>query len=147
VQQVKTNCVQDNLGIPRCLATTGVDCTTSPPPAGTVCASSADCCNKPCTPNAAGVLVCSGVACQPTGSTCTTTADCCAGSPCNVAPGATSGTCGASATPPPPGTDAGTVTTPGGGTTCAQYGQQCTTGADCCNTTPCTNGFCVTQVN
>lgn len=144
VQQVKTNCVQDNLGIPRCLATTGVDC-ANPPPAGTACASSADCCNKPCTPNAAGVLVCAGVACQPTGSTCTTTADCCSGEPCNVPAGATNGTCGMSGTPVPPGTDAGT--TGGGGTTCSQYGQQCTSSAMCCNGTPCTNGFCITPVN
>jgi hypothetical protein len=148
VQQVKTNCVQDNLGIPRCLGGAAVDC-TNPPPAGTACASSADCCNKPCTPNAAGVLVCSGVACQPTGASCTTTADCCSGEPCNVPTGATNGTCGASATAPTPGTDAGTTnpTTPGGGTTCSQYGQQCTSSAQCCNGTPCTGGYCVSGVN
>lgn len=118
------------------------------PAAGTACASSADCCNKPCTANAAGVLVCAGVACQPTGGTCTTTADCCAGEPCNVAPGATKGTCGASGpTGGTTGTDGGATGGGGGGTTCSQYGQQCSAAATCCNGVPCTNGFCVTAVN
>jgi hypothetical protein len=148
VQQVKTNCVQDSLGIPRCLVGTAVDC-TNPPAAGTACASSADCCNKPCTPNAAGVLVCSGAACQPSGATCTTTADCCAGEPWVIGAGSTTRTCGAAA--PTGGTDGGTGSsggpTGGGGTTCSQYGQQCTTSAQCCNTVPCTNGYCVSGVN
>jgi hypothetical protein len=42
--------------------------------------------------------------------------------------------------------DAGVVMNPGGGTNCAQYGQQCTDSAQCCNGVPCTNGFCVTLV-
>ncbi|HVH43216.1 MAG TPA: hypothetical protein VM925_12765 [Labilithrix sp.] len=139
VQTHPLNCKQDSLGIPRCTAVSDYDCAASgPPPAGTACATSADCCNRPCVPNPAGspAFVCEGALCVEAGGACTTTADCCAGSPCNLAPGASKGTCGTSGV----GTDAGT--TPGGGTTCAQYGQQCTQGSDCCDGVPCTFGYC-----
>ncbi len=145
VQTHPLNCKLDVLGIPRCTAASDYDCTKSgPPPAGTPCASSADCCNNPCVPNPSGnpPFVCGTAACVPTGGACTTTADCCAGSPCNIPAGSTKGTCGATTPPPPPpGTDAGS-TPPPGTTPCAQYGQQCTQTSDCCNGVPCTNGRC-----
>lgn len=145
VQQHPLNCKQDLLGIPRCTAASDYDCTkTGTPPAGTACASSADCCNNPCVPNPAGspAFVCGAAACVPTSGACTTTADCCAGSPCNVATGATKGTCGPSGV----GGTSGTADSGGGGgtggTNCAQYGQVCAQSADCCNGVPCTNGRC-----
>lgn len=139
VQQHPLDCKQDALGIPRCTAATDYDCAKGPPPAGTACASSADCCGNPCVPNPSGnpPFVCGSTACVPTGGACTTTADCCSGSPCTIPAGASKGTCGASGTPTP---DSGTTTV--GGTTCAQYGQVCTQTSDCCNGVPCNNGRC-----
>jgi hypothetical protein len=44
----------------------------------------------------------------------------------------------------PPATDAGTpdASTPG----CAEYGQLCATGADCCNGITCLSGRCMDQI-
>lgn len=117
-------CGKDALGIPRCLIKP-VDCTANPPPAGAACATSADCCGKPCVNN-----ICLGT-CVPSGGSCTTTADCCAGIPCAIAVGQSKGTC----TPVQPPPDAG----PGG--QCALYGQSCATLA-CCDNVPCTAGLC-----
>ena len=145
VQTHPLNCKQDLLGIPRCTAESDRDCTAGAPPPGTPCASSADCCNKPCVPNPAGAppFICGGGECVPTEGACTTTADCCVGTSCNIPPGASTGSCGP---PPPP------VSTPDGGTvdagvTCAQYGQTCTQNSDCCTGVPCTNGRCIIIVN
>jgi hypothetical protein len=109
-------CHQDNLGIPRCLAAM-IDCTDPASHAGQACATSADCCGLPCTPDANGMNVCAG-ACIQQGGSCTTSADCCSGSPCTIPPGSTNGTCG------PPGT-------------CADYGQACDELHACCNSVPC----------
>ena len=122
-------CSQDALGIPRCRAV-NFKCepgTVVPP--GQTCATSADCCGKPCVNNK-----CEG-ACVPTGGECTVAADCCSGLPCVVAPGAAKGTCGAA--PPGGGAD-------GGGPPCADYGQQCSATMPCCNGVPCSAaGLCV----
>ena len=117
-------CHLDNLGIPRCGV--AVDCSNPQAQVGMACASSADCCGLPCTPNGTGTFVCGG-SCVVQGGTCTTAADCCAGLPCNVPPGSSSGTCGM-----PQG--------------CSSYGQSCTIAADCCNGVPCTNGTCVSII-
>jgi hypothetical protein len=116
-------CHQDNLGIPRCLGAE-IDCTDPQTHVGMMCATSADCCGLPCTlpPGSEFGGVCGG-ACVPQGGNCTTNADCCSQLPCDIAPGATNGTCGA-----PQG--------------CADIGQMCTQTADCCNGIPCTNGIC-----
>lgn len=145
-------CRQDALGIPRCLTVAG-DCSTNPPPAGTACASSADCCGKPCV----------GGKCQGTcigqGGGCTTNADCCPGLPCVLPVGSTKGTCGgfilpdgsvSDAPPPPPdggNSDAGDAATDAGDAAtdakiCSLYGQTCTATGDCCNSVPCTGGTC-----
>jgi len=120
-------CVQDNLGIPRCLAAE-IDCTDPANYVGEACASSADCCNLPCVPNPQGdpPFVCAGE-CVDSGGTCTNNADCCSGIPCLLSPGSTMGTCAAG----PPGDD------------CAEYGQGCDDASDCCNGIPCNGGFCV----
>lgn len=131
-------CHQDALGIPRCLIKP-VDCVGAPPPAGTVCATSADCCNAPCVNN-----VCGGQGtCVPAAGGCTTNADCCAGLPCAVPTGGTKGVCGGSILPDGGVTTdgGGPVTNPDGGT-CALYGQQCTQSGDCCSGVPCTNLTC-----
>lgn len=109
-------CIQDALGIPRCSGA-GVDCSANPPAAGSVCASSADCCGMPCTPNANGDYVCSGT-CVAQGGTCTTGTDCCAGLPCNVPAGSTMGTCGANQG-------------------CVGYGQTCDASTTCCDSLTC----------
>jgi hypothetical protein len=113
-------CRKDKLGIPRCIIKPG-DCTTPPPP-GTVCATSADCCGQPCVNN-----VCLGM-CVANGGTCTTTADCCTGTPCVIPTGASKGTC----TP---------VVNPTDGGNCALYGQDCSS-TPCCDNVPCTAGLC-----
>lgn len=146
VQQHPLNCKQDALGIPRCTVASDYDCAKSgPPPAGTVCASGADCCGHPCVPNPSGAgFVCAGTACIDAGGACTTTSDCCAGSPCILATGTTKGTCGASGKPGPgggTGSSGGTTPAPGS-TTCAQYGQVCAQTSECCNGVPCTDGHC-----
>jgi hypothetical protein len=154
VQTHPLNCKQDALGIPRCTAASDVDCTKAPPPAGTACASGADCCGRPCVPNAAGTgFVCSATACVPVAGACSTTADCCAGSPCILDAGSSKGKCGASRVGTTTdagttgsssgGTSGGTATPPApGSTTCAQYGQVCTQTSDCCDAVPCTFGHC-----
>jgi hypothetical protein len=157
-------CQLDALGVPRC---NGLDdCRAS----GENCASAADCCDGlPCVPDASGALHCGETACVATGNTCTINADCCRGTLCIRSPGSTSGMCSTSVPPPGSGGAGGTggdAGAPGsggsdatggtggstggsggsggtGGTTaCAEYGQQCDTGADCCNAIPCDGGIC-----
>jgi hypothetical protein len=142
-------CQLDFLGVPRCngLGTTCI-------PSGGICSSAMDCCNLlPCVPDGAGFLRCytpptstldGGVpsTCVPSGGRCTINADCCVGSVCITLPGSTQGICGIPIPPPGgPGADAGTsdASAPG----CAQYGQVCTTGADCCNNVTCYNHRCM----
>jgi hypothetical protein len=83
--------------------------------------------------------------CVPSAGPCTINADCCVGSVCIQPQGSTQGICGLP-TPPPgtPGTDAGTpdVSSPG----CAEYGQVCSTSADCCNGVTCWNGRCMAPI-
>jgi hypothetical protein len=116
-------CVQDSLGIPRCSATPGGGGGTNCDPAttaGMACASSADCCGAPCTyvPGSELGYVC-GTGCVPEGGNCSTTADCCSGLPCNIAPGASTGTCGMNQG-------------------CVDYGQTCDPAMNmCCNGLPC----------
>jgi hypothetical protein len=158
VQQNPFACQQDILGIPRCTML-GQPCNDGGSKAGQSCASSADCCGLACVPNPAFTadagmppFVCGGQ-CAGSGGTCTTAADCCPGLPCTMPPGSTRGTCGfppsGDAGPPPPvdgsSTDAEIpdVWSDGGKPICAEYGQVCTTGADCCNSVPCTNGRCI----
>ncbi len=154
VQQNPLRCQQDALGVPRCLIG-AIDCTTAPPPpAGTACASSADCCGNPCTPNPAGGFMCGDVgSCVPVAGACTTHADCCPGTPCVFAPGSSSGRCGGVLLPDGgvvPVPDAGVAPDGGGGTDaggppgCALYGQVCTLSGDCCDGVPCTGGRCRT---
>jgi hypothetical protein len=134
--QTKDTCKQDNVGVPRC-AGPCVD-------AGGACASSANCCGKPCVPNPDGgspPYICWPTSCVSCGNKCTNTADCCVGTSC------INGICG-----PCNDGGAGDGGTGDGGTTdsgtpCAQYGQLCNTNADCCNGVPCTNGRCVYPVN
>jgi hypothetical protein len=156
-------CQLDTLGVPRC---NGLDeCRES----GETCAGAADCCDGlPCVPDASGALRCGETACVATGNTCTINADCCRGTLCIRSPGSTSGMCSTSV--PPPGSggaggssgDAGAPGSggsdatggtggstggtgtggSGGATACAEYGQQCDTGSDCCNAVPCDGGIC-----
>lgn len=139
-------CTLDGLGIPRCRATI-FDCTvTGPPPAGTQCSTSADCCGRPCVNNK-----CEGT-CVPKGGMCTVSADCCAPQPCVVPTGSTMGICGGTiqsdggvAPPPDSGTPTDGGTTDGGTPTdagCALYGQSCTSSGNCCDGVPCTSGTC-----
>mgnify|MGYP000861802475 CR=1 FL=1 len=130
-------CKQDALGIPRCLVAY-LNCDAGLPDAGSSCATSADCCGNPCINHQ-----CAGTACIPSGGTCTTNADCCAGVPCAVPAGSTAGICGGTI-----GQDGGVIPPSDGGVdagdagSCALYGQQCVTGADCCNGVPCTSNRC-----
>jgi hypothetical protein len=144
-------CQLDFMGVPRCngLGTTCI-------PGGGICSSAMDCCNQmPCVPDGSGLLRCylppfspvdGGVpppSCVPTGGRCTINADCCAGVVCITLPGSTQGICGLQPPPPgKPGQDAGTVDA-GTPPICAEYGQLCTTRADCCNDIPCYNGRCI----
>jgi hypothetical protein len=153
-------CQLDPLGIPRCNGL-GDTCRE----AGDTCASTDDCCdNKPCVPDTDGVLRCGSGVCEKSGGSCTINADCCPGSVCLRPPGSTIGTCGggdpggggsggsggSSSTGGTTGSagtsgSGGTTGTGGSGgtpTTCSQYGQLCTSGGDCCNAVPCTNGTC-----
>lgn len=139
-------CRRDALGIPRCLVKPN-DC-SAPVAAGTVCATSADCCGKPCVDNQ-----CVGE-CVPNAGACTTTADCCAGLPCVVPAGSGKGICGGTLLPDGgvAPTDGGVITDDGGagadggagtdGGQCAFFGQACNVSEDCCNSVPCTNGSC-----
>jgi hypothetical protein len=130
-------CRRDAVGIPRCTLN-DVDCTANPPPPGASCATSADCCGKPCVDN-----VCLG-ACVDKGGECTSTADCCAGQPCTIPTGSSKGICGGvigtdgGVEPPPEETDGGTPPPPA----CALYGQSCNINGDCCDGVPCTNKTC-----
>ena len=149
-------CQIDRNGIPRCCIGECPKCVT-PVPAGTQCASTADCCGQPCVVNtdpgtsATKPFVCSGTACQQQGSACSSNADCCGGVPCALPPGASTGLCGGTVLPDggvsPDG--GGGVVTQDGGTagdagsgTCALYGQVCILATDCCSGVPCTNGTC-----
>lgn len=127
-------CRKDALGIPRCLMT--YTTCAAPVPAGTTCATSADCCGSPCVNNK-----CGGTCVQAPGE-CTTHADCCSGLSCIIPTGATKGTCGTNT--PTPTTDAGTPTTDSGtpSPTCSLYGQTCAVDGDCCDGVPCSGGRC-----
>ena len=134
-------CSRDALGIPRCRAVGFVCGDGGTVAAGQLCATSADCCGKPCLLNK-----CEG-ACVPKGGGCTVNADCCSPQPCVVPTGSTKGICGGvllsdgGVTPPPDGgsTDAGTPSDAG---TCSLYGQSCAVSANCCSGVPCTNLTC-----
>jgi hypothetical protein len=155
VQTHPLNCQQDTLGIPRCTVASDRSCADAGvPPAGTPCASSADCCGLACLPNptAGGAPFVCGGACVSGGGKCTTSADCCPGLPCVISPGSTSGTCGGGTTGTDGGTtgsdggttgDGGTVTDSGVAPGCTLYGQTCTAAAQCCDGIPCTNGRCI----
>jgi len=146
-------CQLDPLGVPRCNGL-GTTCR----PGGETCASAMDCCNQmPCVPDGAGLLRCyappvstrdGGVpsSCVLAGGPCSITADCCVGSTCLQSVGSTLGICGSREPPPvsPPSTDAGPVDA--STTICAEYGQTCTSEADCCNGITCWNGKCMDQV-
>jgi hypothetical protein len=154
-------CQIDRNGIPRCCVG---ECPACSPgiiiPAGTQCASTADCCGNPCVLNtdpatsAAKPYVCSGTLCQQQGNSCTSNADCCDGLPCAIPPGSSAGVCGGTVLPDggvsdaaPPGTDGGVIIPPSDagstdGGTCALYGQTCATASDCCYGVPCTNLTC-----
>jgi hypothetical protein len=136
-------CRRDALGVPRCIINKTLDCSGAPPAPGTVCATSADCCGKPCVNNK-----CSGT-CVAAGNECTSTADCCSGLPCAIAAGASKGFCGgtvledggvsAEGGPPPVTQDGGTA---GDGGVCSLYGQACGSDGDCCSGVPCLGGTC-----
>ena len=153
-QQFPT-CKQDVLGIPRCTAESNYDCADSgPPPQGTGCASTADCCGTPCVPNPAGgqpAFICATPgSCVPSGGTCSSTADCCAGLPCAITPGSSKGICGGTVLSDggvgAPTDGGGPITQDGGtagdGGVCALYGQACDANSDCCSGVPCTNLSC-----
>lgn len=125
-------CKLDALGVPRCMGSGECKAT------GESCALSANCCdNRPCVPDADGTRHCAAEVCVPGGGSCTINADCCPGGLCNRAPGSTTGTC---TTIPTDGSGGAGGT--GGGSTCAEYGQQCGVDGDCCNDVPCTGGIC-----
>jgi hypothetical protein len=165
-------CQQDILGVPRCTLA-GESCTDAASKAGEACATSADCCGLACVPNpsfaagndaGAAPFICGGI-CVGTGGACSTAADCCPGLPCVATPGSARGTCGGGTQPPgdaggaPDGStpddsgladqsipDGGTPPPPDASVVCADYGQVCTTFADCCNGVPCTFGRCVYDI-
>jgi hypothetical protein len=93
--------------------------------------------------------------CVPACGGCTTNADCCPGSACIQQAGMVSGVCGPCGGTPPPPADGGSGSSSGGpteggppppppdaSTSCALYGQICTTSANCCAGIPCTAGHC-----
>lgn len=142
-------CRKDALGIPRCILDVTLDCTTPPPP-GSTCATSADCCGKPCILNK-----CEG-SCVSQGGVCTTHSDCCPGLPCVIPTGRSTGICGGTLLPdggvsdagPPPSDagagdpDSGSGGSDGGsGGACALYGQSCET-LSCCDGVPCIEQVC-----
>lgn len=121
-------CQPDLFGVQRCTLT-GENCGLRPNRAGEACATSADCCGKPCVPGNgdAGTVVgdagttpfvCAASACIAAGGACTATADCCSGSLCEVTPGKTSGRCVAGRG--------------GAALTCSLRGQSCK-GVPCCS--------------
>ncbi len=89
-------------------------------------------------------FVCGGV-CADLGGACSTSADCCPGLPCVATPGSARGTCGDRPTSDGGAADGSTPDPiqPDAGGSCAEYGQVCTAGADCCNGVPCSAGRCV----
>ena len=109
-------------------------------------------------PDAKGVLHCYDIPndqpkCVPKAGPCTINADCCPGTLCVRPVGSTTGTCGdnsggsggAGGSGGSGGMGGSGGTGGMGGTdmpSCSQYGQQCTTGADCCNNVPCDQGVC-----
>ena len=109
-----------------------------------ICATSADCCGKPCVNNRCEAT------CVPQSGPCTTTADCCSGITCTIPPGGLNGICGGTLLSDGGVSDAaadtGTGSDGGGnlpdGGTCSLYGQTCTSGANCCNGVPCIGGSC-----
>ncbi len=138
-------CARDSLGVPRCTIKP-LDCVGARPAAGTVCATSADCCGAPCVNNLCGAQG----SCVPSGNGCTANADCCAGTTCAIPTGSTKGVCGGTTL-----ADGGVSTTDGGGAVtttdggtagdggvCALYGQSCAQASDCCSKVPCTSGTC-----
>jgi hypothetical protein len=144
-------CQIDENGIPRCTIASRLNC-ANPIPAGTACATSADCCGNPCIKNPSGTspaFICATPGtCRQQGESCTSTGDCCTGLPCAIPQGASTGVCGGTVL-----ADGGVVTNPpsdGGvftndaGTVCAGYGQDCVgsgTG-NCCAGVPCINSTC-----
>jgi hypothetical protein len=156
-------CQQDILGIPRCTMF-GQSCNDAGSKAGEACATSADCCGLPCVPNpsfssdpdaGASPFICGGI-CIGAGGTCSTAADCCPGLPCVATPGSTRGTCGDrpagdagvadSSSSPSDAADLDQSVTDAAAdasTPCADYGQVCAVGSDCCNGVPCSGGRCV----
>lgn len=147
-------CQLDMLGVPRCNGL-GTTCLAG----GAICSSAKDCCNQmPCVPDGTGFLRCyappvstldGGVppsACVPAGGPCSINGDCCIGSTCIQPIGSTQGICGTPSLPPgtPPATDAGATDASAPG--CAEYGQLCTTGADCCGGVACSNGRCMDPI-
>ncbi|MET0391439.1 MAG: hypothetical protein ABW321_36025 [Polyangiales bacterium] len=157
-------CQLDQLGVPRCNGL-GDTCRA----AGETCASADDCCeDAPCVADDSGVLRCSASTpdgCLTAGDACTISADCCRGSVCVTELGSIRGTCSPSDRPAPAGAggvsgaagtsgtggtsgagasapDAGTADAGNQPTTCAVYGQQCDSAADCCSGVPCTLGMC-----
>jgi hypothetical protein len=138
-------CLQDALGVPRCVMKPGACEDGKTVAIGTACASSADCCGKPCVPNLAAAsnpkapaFVCggdggggggggsgggSGGGCQDDGSPCSTRSDCCLGFDCISLANSTTGLCHA-ATPLNGGADPSL--------TCGVPGQACAITADCC---------------
>jgi hypothetical protein len=129
-------CSRDALGIPRCRAVNFVCKPGQTVPAGSVCATSADCCGAPCVNGKCTAT------CVAKGGACTVSADCCSPEPCVVPIGQTKGICGGiqqldgGVTQPP--ADAGTTTPDSGTSTCSLYGQTCTQNSDCCSGVPCT---------
>lgn len=131
-------CQIDFLGVPRCNGL-GTSCIEP----GGACSSAMDCCNlAPCVPDAMGMLRCYGQpgidggvpsTCVPVGGPCSINGDCCVGSTCIQPIGSTQGICGIP-TPPPGTPDAGVTDAP---PVCAEYGQTCTSSADCCNGITC----------
>jgi hypothetical protein len=122
----KMTCRIDAVGVPRCYTVT--TCV----PAGSACATSADCCNgNLCIQDSTGKFVCGMNICAKTGEKCSATSDCCPGSGnvCIIAPGQTTGVC---ANPnPSPNPDAGTPNPDAG--TCSYDGQQCSPTQACCD--------------
>jgi hypothetical protein len=135
-------CKTDANGIYRCFGGGSASCSTGwdgkDPNCciaeGQVCQFRDQCCGgEPCVPGQDGILRCAPAsscgdsctaACVPSAGNCTVNGDCCAGLTCQIAAGATSGTCGSAAT-------------------CAQTTQSCSATVTCCSATDtCTNGVC-----
>jgi hypothetical protein len=146
-------CQLDLFGVPRCNGL-GTTCRQG----GETCSSMMDCCNQmPCVSDAKGGLHCWGSPgidggvpskCVPSGGSCSVNADCCVGTTCIQPVGSTQGVCGIPVPPPSLRNDAGPPVTPidASAPGCAEYGQVCTTTADCCNGVACNGGRCLDQL-